>query len=62
MSQSGDPPITMEVMQGQQIETPTELMDRMEQDAVEATDVPLEFVNSIKQVDFASRFTVTFDE
>ena len=59
MSQSGDPPITMEVMQGQQIETPTELMDRMEQDAVEATDVPLEFVNSIKQVDFASRFTMS---
>lgn len=59
MSQTGDPPITMEVMQGQQIDTPTELMDRMEDAAVTATDVPMEFVQSVNQVDFATRFTMT---
>ena len=59
MSQSGEPPITMEVMQGQQIETPTDLMDRMEEEAIESTDVPLEFVNSIRQVDFATRFSMS---
>lgn len=59
MSQSGDPPITMEVMQGQQIDTPTELMEKMEDMAVSSTDVPLEFVNSVNSVDYAARFTMS---
>lgn len=59
VSQSGDPPITMEVMNGQQIETPTDLMDRMEDQAVSSTDVPLEFVQSVNQVDYATRFTMS---
>lgn len=58
-SQSGDPPIRMEVMQGQQIDTPTDLMDRMEDQAVNTTDVPLEFVQSTNQVDYATRFTMS---
>lgn len=59
MSQSGDPPVTMEVMSGQQIDTPTDLMDRMEDQAVSSTDVPLEFVQSVNQVDYATRFTMS---
>lgn len=59
MSQSGEPPISMEVLQGQQIDTPSELMDKMEDAAVSATDVPLEWVQSTNQVDFATRFTMT---
>lgn len=59
VSQSGDPPVTMEVMNGQQIETPTDLMDRMEDQAVSSTDVPLEFVQSVNQVDYATRFTMS---
>lgn len=58
-SQSGDPPIRMEVMQGQQIDTPTELMEKMEDMAVTATDVPLEFINSVNSVDYAARFTMS---
>ena len=58
-SQSGDPPIRMEVMQGQQIETPTELMEKMEDMAVSSTDVPLEFINSVNSVDYAARFTMS---
>ena len=59
MSQSGDYPIQMEVMQGQQIDTPTELLERMEEMAVASTDVPLEFVQSVNSVDYASRFTMS---
>ena len=59
ISQSGDKPIEMEVMQGQQIDTPTDLMDRMEDQAVTATDVPLEFIQSVQAVDYATRFTMS---
>ena len=59
MGQSGDPPIQMEVMQGQQIDTPSELMERMEDAAVSATDVPVEFVQSVNNVDYATRFTMS---
>ena len=59
MSQSGDAPIQMEVMQGQQIDTPTEMLERMEDAAVSSTDVPLEFVQSVNSVDYAARFTMS---
>ena len=59
MSQSGDTPIQFEVMQGQNTETPTELITNMEQDAVDGTDVPYEWVDSSNQVDFATRFTMS---
>jgi hypothetical protein len=58
-SQQGDPPMRMEVMQGQTIDTPTDLMDQMKNDAVEAAEVPLEWVNSTMQVDYAMRFTMS---
>lgn len=59
VGQSGDAPIQFEVMQGQQIETPTELMERFEDSAISSTDVPLEFVQSVNQVDYATRFTMS---
>lgn len=59
MSQSGDAPIQMEVMQGQQIDTPTEMLERMEDAAVSSTDVPLEFIQSVNNVDYAARFTMS---
>jgi hypothetical protein len=55
---SGDPPVQFEVMQGQNIETPTDIMDKMEEAAINATGTPMEFVNSVLQVDYASRFTM----
>ena len=58
-SPSGDTPIEFEVLPGQQTDTPTELMERMEEDAVNRTDTPYEFVNSVNQVDFATRFTMS---
>jgi len=59
MSQSGDPPIQFDVMQGQDIQTPTDLMDKMEEAAVNSTGCPLELVNSAMQQDFAIRFTMS---
>ena len=59
MSQSGETPIQFEVMQGQNTETPTELITNMEQDAVDSTDVPYEWTDSTNQVDFATRFTMS---
>ena len=59
VSQSGDHPIEFEVMQGQNVETPTDLMDRMEDMAVSSTDVPVEFVQSVNNVDYATRFTMS---
>ena len=59
VSQSGDHPIEFEVMSGQNVDTPTDLMDRMEDMAVSATDVPTEFVQSVQSVDYATRFTMS---
>lgn len=59
MGQSGDPPIQFEVMQGQDINTPTDIMEKMEEAAVNATGTPLEMVNSTLQQDFAIRFTMS---
>ena len=58
MGQSGDPPIQFEVMQGQNIETPTDIMEKMEEAAVN-TIIPFEFVNATYQTDFATRFSMT---
>ncbi len=59
VGQSGDPPIQFEVMDGQKIETPTELMERFQNDAVTTTDVPYEFTQSVNNVDYATRFTMS---
>jgi len=56
---SGDPPIQFDVMQGQQIETPTDLMDKMEELAINSTGTPFEMVNSTFQQDFAIRFSMS---
>lgn len=56
---SGDPPVQFEVMSGQDIKTPTELMERFEESAVSVADVPLEFIQSVNQVDYATRFTMS---
>ena len=59
IGQSGDSPIQFETMQGQQTDTPTDLMEKMEEAAVNATSVPIELVNSYLQQDFATRFSMS---
>ena len=53
-----DAPITFDTLQGQQIDTPKDLMDKYEENAVNATDVPLELVNSTNQADYATRYVM----
>ncbi len=59
MSQSGDPPIQFEVMQGQSIDVKTELMTMLEQIAVNSTDVPFELIQLRQSVDYALQLTMT---
>ena len=58
MGPSGDAPVQFEVMNGQNIETPTDIMEKMEEAAINSI-MPIEFVNSTMQVDYAMRFTMT---
>ena len=58
VSASGDSPVQFEIMQGQDIDTKPELMEALEEMAVNSTDVPYEYVQSRKQVDFATRLTM----
>ena len=55
---SGDSPLSFDKLEGQQIDTPKELLDKYEENAVNATDVPLELVNSTNQVDYATRYVM----
>lgn len=58
-SSSGDSPIEFEVIPGQNIEPKTELMNMLEEMAVNATDVPIEVITSRQQVDYATHLTMT---
>lgn len=55
---SGDPPVQFEVMQGQNFEPNTELMDKLEEMAINSTDMPIEFIqNRMQSLDFAVQAT-----
>ena len=56
---SDEPPIRFEVMEGQDIKSPVELMDRTKEETIETTDVPIEYVQTSMQVDYATRFSMT---
>lgn len=55
---NGDPPIQFDTQSGQQFDFPQDLMANLEESAVNATDVPLEIVNSSTSMDFAIRYTM----
>ena len=56
---SGQAPIEFEVMQGQQVEVKSELMNMLEELAVNATDVPLELIQQRNSPDYATHLTMT---
>lgn len=58
-SPSGDAPIDFEVIPGQQAEIKTDLMNMLEEMAVNATEVPLEVIQMRQQVDYATHLTMT---
>ena len=56
---SGDPPITMEVMQGQDIDPQTEFLDKLEETAINPIGVPIELINARLSLDFATQLTMS---
>lgn len=58
-NQSGESPVEFEVMPGQEIQPPTEIMDKLEESAINATDVPLEVINARMSMDFATHYTMS---
>ena len=56
---SGDPPVQFEVMPGQDIQTPTELMEQLEEMAVNATGIPIEIIQARQSVDYAMQLTMS---
>jgi len=58
LNSSGDAPIQFEIMPGQNIDIKTDLMDMYEKSAIEAVDIPYDYVTSRGQSDFAIRLTM----
>lgn len=58
-SSSGDAPVRFEVMQGQEVQHPTELMNQLEEMAINATDVPMEIIQARQQLDYATHYTMS---
>ena len=56
---SNGSPIDFEVMQGQQVEFQTEFMTKLEELAVNGTDVPMEMINMRNSVDYASQLSMS---
>jgi hypothetical protein len=56
---TGDSPIQFEIMQGQNIDPKTELMNILEQMAINGTDVPYEYIQARQTVDYAVRLTMS---
>lgn len=56
---SGDPPIQFEVMPGQDINPPTDLMEQLKEMAINATNIPIEIIQSRRSVDYAMQLTMS---
>ena len=58
-SSSGDSPINIDVIQGQQFDIHTDLMDILKEMAIDSIDVPYEIVQTRKSVDYAAQITMS---
>jgi len=58
-SPSGEAPVDVEVMPGQDVEVKTDLMNMLEEMAVNSTDVPLEVIQARQSLDFATHYTMS---
>lgn len=56
---SGDPPIQFEIMPGQNIEVPTELMEELKSSAVNSTGIPIEIIQARQSIDYAMQLTMS---
>ena len=58
-SPSGDSPIDVDVIQGQQFDIHTDLMEILEEMAINATGVPIEIIQTRQSVDYASQLSMS---
>ena len=58
-SQSGDSPINVDVIQGQQFDVHTDLMDRLEEMAINSTEVPFEIIQTRQSIDYAMQLSMS---
>lgn len=56
---SGDAPISMEVMEGQNIDPQTELLDKLEEISINLIGIPYELVVARLNLDFATQLTMS---
>lgn len=56
---SGDPPVQFEIMPGQDIKTPTELMESCEEMAINSIGIPIEILQARQSVDYAIQLTMS---
>ena len=56
---SGEAPISFEVIPGQDINSPTELMEALEEMSVNATGIPIEIVQARQSIDYATQLTMS---
>ena len=58
-SPSGDAPIDVETIPGQNVEVKTDLMNALEEMAVQSTGVPYDYIQAHQATDYATRLTMT---
>lgn len=56
---AGDSPIQFEIMPGQKIDPPTDMLNTLEEMAINLTDVPLELIQARMSMDYAVHYTMT---
>lgn len=59
MSSSGDSPIDIDVISGQQFDVHTDLMDILKDMAIDSMGVPVEIIQTRKSVDYASQLSMS---
>lgn len=55
----GDPPIQFEIMQGQNIDIKTDLLQLLEEMAVNSVDTPLELIQSRESMEYATEYVMS---
>lgn len=56
---SGESPIQFEVMPGQNIEAPTDIMEQLKEMAINSTGIPIEIIQARQSIDYAMQLTMS---
>lgn len=56
---SGDQPIQFEIMPGQDVNVPTDLMEQLQEMAINSTGIPIEIIQARQSIDYAMQLTMS---